>query len=65
LAKSTSLTSISAVSTADADDPSQVPYHGVWFGLGLLLQSFLTSPLDLLDLADDGIVKLTGLGKAG
>src|ERR1700737_713755 len=38
---------------ADADDPSQVPYHGVWFGLGLLLQSFLTSPLDLLDLADD------------
>jgi len=24
----------------DADDPSQVPYHGVWFGLGLLLQSF-------------------------
>ena len=21
---------------ADADDPSQVPYHGVWPGLGLL-----------------------------
>src|SRR5712672_562727 len=38
---------------ADADDPSQVPYHGVWLGLGLLLQSFLTNPLDLLDLADD------------
>src|SRR6202521_1433290 len=38
---------------ADADDPSQVPYHGVWLGLGLLLQSFLTSRLDLLDLADD------------
>jgi hypothetical protein len=38
---------------ANADDPSQVPYHGVWPGLGLLLQSFLTSLLDLLDLADD------------
>src|SRR5947207_6386308 len=38
---------------ADADDPSQLPYHGVWLGLGLLLQSFLTSPLDLFDLADD------------
>src|SRR5580704_11195783 len=39
---------------ADADDPSQVPHHGVWPGLGLLLQSFLTSLLDLLDLANDG-----------
>src|ERR1700720_4359306 len=38
---------------AKADDPSQVPYHGVWLGLGLLLQSFLTSRLDLFDLADD------------
>src|SRR5207245_4168932 len=38
---------------ADADDPSQVPNHGVWPGLSLLLQSFLTSLLDLPDLADD------------
>src|ERR1700731_88162 len=38
---------------ADTDDPSQVPYHGVWLGLGLLLQSFLTSLLDLLDLSGD------------
>ena len=38
---------------SDADDPSQVPYHGVWLGLGLLLQSFLTSLLDLLDLSGD------------
>jgi len=38
---------------ADADDPNQVPYHGVWLGLGLLLQSFLTSLLDLLDLSGD------------
>src|SRR6202140_4554546 len=37
---------------ADADDPSQVPYHGVWLGLGLLLQSFLTSPRYILYLAD-------------
>jgi hypothetical protein len=22
---------------ADTDDPNQVPYHGVWPGLGLLL----------------------------
>jgi hypothetical protein len=27
--------------------------RGVWLGLGLLLQSFLTSRLDLFDLADD------------
>jgi hypothetical protein len=38
---------------ADPDDPSQQPNHGVWPGLRLLLQSFLTSLLDLLDLADD------------
>ena len=38
---------------ADADDPSHLPDYGVWLGLGLLLQSFLTSLLDLLDLADD------------
>jgi len=37
----------------DTDDPSQVPYHGVWLGLGLLLQSFLTSLLNLLDLSGD------------
>jgi hypothetical protein len=38
---------------ADADNPSQLPNHGVWPGLRLLLQSFLTSLLDLPDLADD------------
>src|ERR1700737_871190 len=38
---------------ADADDPSHLPDHDVWLGLGLLLQSFLTSLLDLPDLADD------------
>jgi len=38
---------------ADADDPSHEPNHGVWPGLRLLLQSFLTSLLDLPDLADD------------
>ncbi len=37
---------------ADADNPSQLPNHGVWPGLRLLLQSFLTSFLDLPDLAD-------------
>src|SRR3984893_4377951 len=35
---------------ADADNPSQLPNHGVWPGLRLLLQSFLTSFLDLPDL---------------
>jgi hypothetical protein len=34
-------------------NPSQMRYHGVWPGLGLPLQSFLTSLLDLLDLAND------------
>src|SRR3984893_12085398 len=38
---------------ANADDPSQEPHHGVWPGLRLLLQSFLTSLLDFLDLADE------------
>src|SRR6202047_2429641 len=38
---------------ADADNPRQLPNHGVWPGLRLLLQSFLTSVLDLSDLADD------------
>src|ERR1700730_5065581 len=38
---------------ADADNPSQLPNHGVWPGLRLLLQSFLTSFLDLPDLADN------------
>src|SRR3984893_12608892 len=38
---------------ADADDPNQVPYHGVWLRFALLLQSFLTSLLDLLDLSGD------------
>jgi hypothetical protein len=37
----------------NTDDPGQQPNHGVWLRLGLLLQSFLTSRLDLLDLADD------------
>src|SRR6202011_5767751 len=37
---------------ADADNPSQLPNHGVWPGLRLLPQSFLTSFLDLPDLAD-------------
>src|ERR1700694_2766096 len=37
----------------DANDPSQQPNHGVWPGLRLLLQSFLTSFLDLPNLADD------------
>jgi len=31
---------------ADADDPSHEPNHGVWPGLRLLLQSFLTSLLE-------------------
>src|SRR6185437_13539762 len=38
---------------ADADDPSHLPDHGVRPGFSLLLQSFLTSLLDLPDLADD------------
>jgi hypothetical protein len=38
---------------ADADNPSQLPNHGVWPALKLLLQSFLTSFLDLPDLADN------------
>src|SRR6202022_2135066 len=38
---------------ADADDPSHLPDHGVRPGFRLLLQSFLTSLLDLPDLADD------------
>src|SRR5207245_5490254 len=38
---------------ANADDPSQESNHGVWPALSLLLQSFLTSLLDLPDLADD------------
>jgi hypothetical protein len=37
----------------DPDDPSQQLNHGVRPGLRLLLQSFLTSFLDLPDLADD------------
>jgi len=38
---------------ADTDDSSQQPHHGVWPGLRLLFQSFRTSILDFLDLADD------------
>src|SRR3984893_1952108 len=38
---------------ANADDPSYESNHGVWPGLSLLLQSFLSSLLDLPDLADD------------
>jgi hypothetical protein len=38
---------------ADADDPSHASNHGVRPGLRLLLQSFLTSFLDLPHLADD------------
>src|SRR3954447_23839035 len=38
---------------ADADNPSHLPDHGVRPGFSLLLQSFLTSLLDLPDLADD------------
>src|SRR6202045_4583922 len=38
---------------ADADDPSHLPDHGVRPGFSLLLQSFLTSLLNLSDLADD------------
>ena len=38
---------------ADTDDPSHLPDHGVRPGFSLLLQSFLTSLLDLPDLADD------------
>jgi hypothetical protein len=38
---------------ANADDPSYESNHGVWPGLSLLLQSFLTSFLDFPDLADD------------
>src|SRR6202011_5267261 len=38
---------------ADADHPSHLPDHGVRPGFSLLLQSFLTSLLDLPDLADD------------
>src|SRR5216683_7409921 len=34
---------------ANADDPSHEPNHCVWPGLRLLLQSFLTSLLDLPD----------------
>src|SRR6201997_3048103 len=37
----------------NTDDPGQPPNHGVGPGLRLLLQSFLTSVLDLPDLADD------------
>src|ERR1700692_122078 len=36
---------------ADADDPSHLPDHGVRPGFRLLLQSFLTSLLNLSDLA--------------
>src|ERR1700730_13023487 len=38
--------------SADPDNRDQLPNHGVWPGLRLLLQSFLTSCLDLPDLAD-------------
>src|SRR4051794_18955215 len=38
---------------ANTDDAGQPPNHGVGPGLMLLLQSFLTSFLDLPDLADD------------
>src|SRR6478736_1270407 len=37
----------------NTNDPGQPPNHGVGPGLRLLLQSFLTSFLDLSDLADD------------
>src|SRR6266478_2184899 len=37
----------------NTDDSGQQPNHGVWPGLRLLLQSFLTSFLDLRDLADN------------
>src|ERR1700756_5566973 len=37
----------------NTDDPGQPPNHGVGPGLRLLLQSFLTSVLDLPDLADN------------
>jgi hypothetical protein len=37
----------------DADNASQQPNHGMWPGLSLLLQSFLTRLLDRPDLADD------------
>src|SRR5438874_6025698 len=37
----------------NTDDSGQPPNHGVGPGLRLLLQSFLTSVLDLSDLADD------------
>ena len=37
----------------NTDDPGQQPNHGVVPGLRLLLQSFLTSFLDLPDLADN------------
>src|ERR1700756_4103262 len=37
----------------NTNDPGQPPNHGVGPGLRLLLQSFLTSVLDLPDLADD------------
>src|ERR1700736_4478191 len=38
---------------ANADDPSYESNHSVWPGLSLLLQSFLSSLLDLPDVADD------------
>jgi hypothetical protein len=50
--ESTSWTSISAVSMP-TPTTRQLPNHGVWPGLRLLLQSFLTSLLDLPDLAGD------------
>src|SRR3984893_15750183 len=37
----------------NTNDPGEPPNHGVWPGLRLLLQSFLTSFLDLPDLADN------------
>jgi len=37
----------------NTDDSGQPPNHGVGPGLRLLLQSFLTSVLDLPDLADN------------
>jgi hypothetical protein len=37
----------------NADDPSQVQYHGVLPSLRLLLQSLLASLVDLPDLAND------------
>src|ERR1700719_2769466 len=37
----------------NTNDPGQPPNHGVGPGLRLLLQSFLTSVLDLPDLADN------------